>query len=185
MNLLRLAGKPLQIVREPLTEGLIRRVFYGENEDKGNRLHIGPNMVHAMVIHPDGTIGWESLTENLITDAGVDALFEAHNNVAFRADYMAVSNNATAPATTDTTLAGELSTNGFDRTEATYAHSAGTSTGTMVASWTATGTVADIHKMGLFTAVSSGTLVYTTAFSTDASVTADDTLEVTDTITIS
>ena len=185
MNFLKLVNRPLKIVREPLSDGLIKRFMYGEHEDKGNRLRIGPNIVHAMVIHPDGTVGWQSITENLLTDAGVDALFEAHNNVAFRADYMAVSNNATAPSASDTTLDGELSSSGFDRTEASYAHTPGASTGTMIASWTATGTVADIHKMGLFTAVSSGTLVYTTAFTTDASVTADDTLEVTDTITIS
>lgn len=183
MNFLRLIKQPLAIRRAPLPDGALINFYRGNMVT--DSLRIGPNMVHAFVAHPDGSITDLGVTENLITDAGIDAVAAAHNNVAFRADYMAVSNNATAPATTDTSLAGELSTNGFSRLEATYAHTVGTATLTMVGSWTATGTVTGIHKMGLFTAAAAGTLVYTTAFSVDADVTADDTLEVTDTITLS
>lgn len=183
MNLLRLARRPLSIVREPLSEGVLLKYMRGDRVQ--DALHIGPNMVHAFITHPDGTITDLGVTQNLITTAGIDAVATAHQATAFRADYMAVSNNATAPAAGDTTLAGELSTNGFNRAQATYAHTGGAATLTLTKSWTATGTVTGIHKMGLFSAASGGTLVYTTAFSVDADVTADDTLEVTDTITLS
>lgn len=183
MNLLRLIQRPLTIRRAPLPDGALLNFYRGGIAV--DSLRIGPNMVHALIIHPDGSIEDLGVTPNLITDAGVDALATAHQSTAFRADYMAVSNNATAPSASDTTLTGELSSNGFNRAQATYAHTNGTSTLTLTKSWTATGTVSGIHKMGLFSASSGGTLVYETAFSTDANVTADDTLEVTDTITIS
>lgn len=183
MNLLKLVKRPLVLVREPLSDGVLLKHVRGNRVTE--TLRIGPNMVHALIKHPDGSVTDLGVTQNLITDAGIDAVATAHQGTAFRADWMAVSNNATAPAATDTTLAGELSTNGFDRDNSTYAHTPGAATLTLTSTWTATGTVASIHKMGLFTANAAGTLVYTTAFSVDASVTADDTLEVTDTITLS
>ena len=183
MNFLKRLNLPLVVRRAPLPDGALLN-FYRGNEVQDS-LRIGPNMVHAMVIHPDGTVTDCGVSQNLITDAGIDAVAAAHNGTAFAAKYMAVSNSAVAPSASDTSLASELSTNGFDRDTSTYAHTGGTGTLTMVSSWTATGTVSGIHKMGLFSAASGGTLVYTTAFSVDADVTADDTLEVTDTITLS
>lgn len=183
MNFLRLIKQPLMIRRAPLPDGALVHFYRGASLQES--LRIGPNMVHALITHPDGTFEDLGVTTNLITDAGIDAIASAHQNTAFRADYMAVSNDATAPAAGDTSLTGELSTNGFNRAQATYAHTNGTATLTLTKSWTATGTVSGIHKMGLFTAASTGTLVYSTAFSVDANVTTDDTLEVTDTITLS
>lgn len=183
MNFLRLLKQPLQIRRAPLPDGALLNFYRGTALQ--DSLRIGPNMVHALIKHPDGSFTDLGVTENLITDAGIDAVATAHQGTAFRADWMAVSNNASAPSASDTTLTGELSSSGFDRDNSTYAHTPGASTLTLTSSWTATGTVANIHKMGLFTASTSGTLVYTTAFSVDASVTADDTLEVTDTVTLS
>lgn len=183
MNFLRLIRQPLEIRRAPLPDGALLEFYRGDR--LADVLRIGPNLVHALIQHPDGTVTDLGVTKNLITDAGIDAVAAAHQGTAFRADWMAVSNDAGAPSASDTSLTSELSTNGFDRDNSAYAHTGGTGVLTLTSSWTATGTVTGIHKMGLFTANAAGTLVYTTAFSTDADVTADDTLQVTDTITLS
>lgn len=58
----------------------------------------------------------------------------------FPACYIAVTENATAPAATDTTLTAELTLDGFSRALATYAHTAAATTYTQVVVFTATGT---------------------------------------------
>lgn len=184
MNLLRLIKQPLLIRRAPLYDGALEHYYRGNTLVESVRL--GPNVVHGIIIHPDGDITDLGVSPNLLTNAGRDAVADAlGQGSALTAEWMAMSNDATAPAVTDTSLTGELSTNGFDRDESVYAHTPGAATMTLTGSWTATGTTTGVHKMGLFTANAAGTLVFSSALSTDADLTTDDTLQVTDTITLS
>nr|MBA2559403.1 hypothetical protein [Propionibacteriales bacterium] len=70
---------------------------------------------------------------------------------------------------------------------ATYAHTAGTSTFTLVKAYTITGTLTAIHKMGLFfhSTASTGPMVFETVLNADATVVNGDTLTVTETVTLS
>lgn len=58
----------------------------------------------------------------------------------FPAPYIAVTENATAPSAADTTLTGELTTDGFARARATYSHTAAATTYALVIVFNATGT---------------------------------------------
>jgi hypothetical protein len=102
--------------------------------------------------------------------------------------FMALTADAGAAAAADTVLASEITTNGLGRALATYAHTQGAATQTLSKAFSATGTQAGIHKMGLFTALSSAgadPMVFETVLNADASVVNGDTLTVTDTITVS
>lgn len=89
--------------------------------------------------------------------------------------FIALSADAGAPATTDTALASELSTNGLGRAEATYAHTAVsggttttvTTTYTLAKTFTATGTQTGIQKCGVFYSVvgATGTAMFENTFS--------------------
>lgn len=107
------------------------------------------------------------------------------------AKHMAVTANATAPAAGNTTLAGEITTagGGLLRKVATYAHTTGTATYTLTATFTANGSDAlpvTLAKRGVFDAASTGTLVFETLLNSTAvlSVSGDATT-ITDTVTIS
>lgn len=105
------------------------------------------------------------------------------------ANYMAITANSTAPAAGDTTLAGEIVSagGGLLRKQATYAHTNGTSTTTMTATFTANGNDSlpvTVAKVALFNASSVGTMAYETSLSSTATLSASgDALTVTHTIT--
>jgi hypothetical protein len=123
---------------------------------------------------------------NLITNAGLDfisAQIGSTSTGANGANYIALSSDSTAPAATDTTLTGEISGNGLDRSQGTYSHTAGTNTFTIQEVLTASGTVNAIQKTGLFTASSGGTMMSENTFSS-VNVISGDQLTVTWTITI-
>ena len=107
------------------------------------------------------------------------------------AAYIALTANSTAPAAGDTTLAGEIVTasGGLIRALGTYAHTGGTSTYTVSKTFTtnANDTLpVTVAKVGLFTASSSGTMVFETALSPTATLSAvGDTLTITQTVTLS
>lgn len=87
---------------------------------------------------------------------------------------------------TQTTLTAEIAVNGLTRQQATYAHTNGTTTWTLTKTFTYTAaTSTTVTRMGLFTAVSAGTMGFITALASSATVSANgDTLTVTHTITI-
>lgn len=102
--------------------------------------------------------------------------------------FMGLTTDSGAANAADTVLATEITTSGCTRTKATYAHTAGTATYTMQVIFAVTGTLTNIHKMGLFTAANTtaaGVLVFETVLNADATVGNGDTLTVTDTITLS
>lgn len=106
---------------------------------------------------------------NLRTNVGIDfvALQLGGTATTTTADYLAVSNNTTAPNATHTSATipwssaqaadaaagastGEYTALGVARKQATYAHTAGVASYTQSATWTATGTVTALTKAGLF-----------------------------------
>lgn len=97
---------------------------------------------------------------------------------------LALTENATAPAATDTVLTAEITTNGLQRVDATdKTHSAGTNVTTIHHAFTASGAFSAVQKLGLFNnAVSGGTLVNEKAFSPTA-LNSGDIIDVTITIT--
>ncbi len=244
------------------------RIMRGRHVE--DRIRLGPNEVHAMIFHPDGTYTDLGVSHNLLTNAGRDLVaaglgasgFGSSTEVAtgssatsltdtgsswttdqykgwvvyaeegtntpvlgnigsntatvltvdqwWNADdttgttpgttanysilplcrprYMALTENASAANAADTALTGEITTGGANRQRATYNHTAGTATLTLVKSFSITATFAAIQKMALLTASTStaaGIMVFESVLNAIASVVTGDTLQVTDTVTLS
>jgi hypothetical protein len=134
---------------------------------------------------------WDSLVVgvNIRTNAGIDYVADSLGNNASRpavAQYMALSNDGTAPAAGDTTLAGEITSgtdSGLARAVATYAHTTTTTTYTLQKTFTAAATEAGVQKDGIFTASSVGILFVSSLFTATPMV-ATDQLTLTHSITI-
>lgn len=78
-------------------------------------------------------------------------------------NYIGITENSTAPAAGDTSLTGELTTQGLGRAQAAYAHTNGTNTVVLTKTFTITATPTRTPaKAGLFNASSAGTLGYST-----------------------
>lgn len=102
--------------------------------------------------------------------------------------FMALSTNASAASAADTTLANEVTSNGGSRVLALYTHTYGQATATLTNTYTASGTITAIHKIGLFaalTAAGADPMVYETVLNADATLVSGDTLAVTWTPTYS
>lgn len=129
---------------------------------------------------------------HLRTDAGKDFQSRVMGDTASTgtgsyqsATYIALTENATAPAAGDTTLASELTGEGLARAQAVYAHTAGASTYTETKTFTKTsGATRTIAKAGLFNDAAAGTLVFETLLPSVAVLETNDTLTITWTITI-
>lgn len=131
----------------------------------------------------------------MLTTAGKDfvaaALGDRSGSRPAAADYLALTENTTSPAASDTVLTGEITTAGAGmiRGQATYAHTNGTATYTLSKAYTANGNDVlpkTIAKVGVFNAASAGTLVWSTLLGTTATVSASgDSLTCTQTITVS
>lgn len=77
------------------------------------------------------------------------------------ANYVAVTANATTPAGTDVSLAGEIVAGSLVRVQATYAHTLGTSSYTLSNTFTSDQSIT-LNKIGIFNASSGGTMVFET-----------------------
>jgi len=129
----------------------------------------------------------------MLTNAGKDFISAQVGGAGGTATaaYIALTANSTTPATSDTTLTGEITTagGGLIRALGTYAHTAGTSTYTITKTFTVNGSDSlpvTVAKVGLLTASSSGTLVFSTLLSPTATLSASgDTLTITQTVTLS
>lgn len=101
------------------------------------------------------------------------------------AAWMAVTANVFSPATSDTTLVGELATNGFTRAVGTYAHTAAASTYTLVHLWTATGTetINNEAQFGAANSTAGGVMPFESAEPSPPTLVSGDTLQ--NTVTIS
>jgi hypothetical protein len=129
---------------------------------------------------------WKNADDSAGTTPGATANYAIYPTV--RPRYMGLTENAGAAAAGDATLTGEITTGGCNRQLATYAHTPGTATFTLIKSFSVTSTFPAIHKMGLFSAsttTAGGIMVFETVLNADANVINGDTLQVTDTVTIS
>lgn len=129
------------------------------------------------------TIFSNQTVHNLRTTAGGDWQASVMGNTAAppaTCNFIALSNDATAPAVGDTVVAGEIAANGLSRAQGTYAHTNGTASFTVQKVFSATGTQAS-QKAGLLNASSTGTLCFENTYTT-VTVNNGDTLTVTWTI---
>ena len=102
------------------------------------------------------------------------------------AAWMAVTASSFSPASSDTTLSGELSSNGFSRAVGTYSHTAAATTYTLVHLWTATGTetIQNEAQFGAATITAGGVMPFESAEPSPPTLVSGDTLQNTVTITI-
>jgi hypothetical protein len=210
---------------EPLPDGAILHMM-------GEKLRLGPDQVHAAIIHPDGSVDDLGIAHNLLTNSGRDlwaAAFGAAGvnsgtNVATgssatsltdsgeawtvdqfngttpgttanyaiyptcRPRWMGLTENASAASASNTALTGEITTGGANRQLATYAHTGGTNTYTMQKTFTISASFPAIHRMGMFTAsntTAGGIMVFEAVLNADANVISGDSLQVTQTVTLS
>ena len=127
---------------------------------------------------------------NLLTNNGRDIM---HSNVYTNKtsgthgfNYVASTESTLTPAATDTTLGGEIATNGLQRAEATTAsHSAGTNSSTVEHTFTASGAFTDVKASAIFNATSGVTMGHIANFSTGSGTLAtNDTLKITWTLNL-
>lgn len=143
--------------------------------------HIGSNSATVLTID-----AWTNADDSAGTTPGTTANYAIYPTA--RPRYMALTENAGAASASDTVLTGEITTGGCNRQLATYAHTGGTATFTLLKSFSVSASFPAIHKMGLFTASNStaaGILLFETVLNADANVISGDTLQVTDTVTLS
>jgi hypothetical protein len=140
----------------------------------------------AVSVVRDGLEIYHHEDHNIITDAGKDfasAQLGSTSTSSNGANYVALSSDSGAPDASDTALTGEISSSGLDRAQGTYSHTAGTNTFIVENAFTATGSVSNIQKAGLFTAATGGTLLAENTFSS-VDLISSDMLTITWTITI-
>lgn len=131
----------------------------------------------------------------MLTTAGKDwaasALFDSSGSRAAAATYMAVTANATAPSAADTSLTAEIATagGGLIRKAGSYAHTVGTSTATLTATFTANANDSlpvTLSKAGVFNAASGGAMPFESLLSPTATISAiGDSCTLTTTVTFS
>ena len=101
-------------------------------------------------------------THNLRTNGGTDFFntqLYAVGTAGATANYLAITSTSITPAVTDTTLSGELTTNGLARAQGSIAHTSGTGSSVLSKTWTYSGSTSTIiNGVGLFNASSSGTM---------------------------
>lgn len=133
-------------------------------------------------------VGEDEVALNLITNAGRVQLHTYGYGTTSRANgfnYIALSNDAAAPAATDTTLASELVGSGLSRVQGVVTLPTGSGNQTTVANtFTYTGGSSQgVQKTALFDASSSGVMNHEIQF-TQRTLFTNDTLTMTFTITL-
>jgi hypothetical protein len=110
----------------------------------------------------NSTVYYNYTNPNLRTNTGGDWQASAMGNTSAppaTCNYIALSNDATAPSTSDTSVTSEIASNGLSRAQANYNHTIGTASFTEQRVFSAIGTQAS-QKAGLLNASSSGTLCF-------------------------
>lgn len=129
---------------------------------------------------------WRNADHSAGTTPGTTANYAIYPTC--RPRYMGLTENASAASASNTALTGEITTGGLARALATYAHTGGTSTFTLQVSFSVTASFPAVHRMALFTAsntTAGGIMVFETVLNADANVINGDTLQVTETVTLS
>jgi hypothetical protein len=131
------------------------------------------------------------LKHNLLTDAGKDWMHQqvyTNTSAGTRgAGYIASTESTITPATGNTTLTGEITTNGLARADAiTKSHTAASNSSTIEHTFTATGSFTSVLASALFNASSAGTMPHIANFATGSGILAtNDTLKITWTVNLS
>jgi hypothetical protein len=132
-------------------------------------------------------VGEKEVVWNQITNSGRDFLhLQGYGTSGLGTNglnWIALTNSAITPAAGDTTLAGEITTNGLARAQGTYAHTAGTNTTTISYTFTCTTAPQAAQAAALFTAGAGGTMNHELTF-TQRSLQVGDQLVITYTITL-
>lgn len=130
------------------------------------------------------------MKHNLLTDAGRDWMHaQVYTNTSAGtrgAGYIASTESSITPAAANTTLTGEISTNGLARADATTkTHSAGTNSTTIEHTFTASGSFTSVLASATFNAASVGTMPHIANFSSGSgALAANDTLKITWTLNL-
>jgi hypothetical protein len=132
-------------------------------------------------------VGEDEEIWNLVPDAGRIQMHAFLYDSSVRTNgfnYMAVSNDGTAPAASDIALAGELTTNGMQRVQAVVTLPVGTGNATTIANtFTYTGgSPQQVQKTALFDTVIGGVMTHEVLF-TQRTLVTNDTLGLIFTIT--
>lgn len=123
--------------------------------------------------------------KNLLTTSGRDFFHaQVYTNTGtgtVGANFIALSDDAVNPVVGDTTLVGEITTNGLERISATTKiHVAGTNVTTLEEIFTATAIFNGLHKSGLFNQLSiGGQMTHAREFSADVNLQVSDTVTIT------
>ena len=109
--------------------------------------------------------------DNLLTNGGRDFYHnQGITNTStgtIGANYIGLTETSFSPAATDTTLTGEISTNGLSRAQATtITHTSGTNQSTLTKTFTASGSFTSVLASALFNASSSGIMTHEANFTT-------------------
>ena len=121
---------------------------------------------------------------NLLTDAGKDWMHaQVYTNTAAGtrgAGFIASTETSITPAVGNTTLSGEISTNGLARADAgTKTHTAASNSTLIEHTFTATGAFTSVLASALFNASSAGTMPHIANFATGSGTLAtNDTLKI-------
>ncbi|HXJ65713.1 MAG TPA: hypothetical protein VNN79_18300 [Actinomycetota bacterium] len=145
--------------------------------------NIGTNSTTVLTVD-----GWWVGTSDTMTGTTPGATFGYHIQPSCQARFMGVTADTGAASAGSTTLTAEITTNGLNRTKATYAHTPAAATYTLSVSYSVSGGPQTVHRGGLFTAANTtagGVLVFETVANADAIVTTSDTLNATWTVTLS
>jgi|SRR5215510_1085892 len=127
----------------------------------------------------------------LLTDAGKDWMHQqVYTNTAAGtrgAGFIASTESSITPAVGNTTLTGEISTNGLARADATTkTHTAASNSSTVEHTFTASGAFTSVLASALFNASSAGTMPHIANFATGSGTLAtNDTLKITWTLNLS
>jgi hypothetical protein len=127
-------------------------------------LYPGHNYANATVRTADGRVKSSTTNHNLRTNAGANWQADIMANTSTPAvnaqcNWIALTNDSTAPAASGTTLTAEIAANGLTRAQGTYAHTSNATSYTLAKTFTASGTQA-FQQSAIFTASSSGTMCF-------------------------
>lgn len=169
----------LTVTGTPLTANALkgRRIRTGADV-YGN---IGGNTTSVITVDQ-----WWTVADGVATTPGATSAFSIEPGYP-PARFIGLTENATAPAVTDTALTGEITTGGAARALATYAHTVAALTYTLQKTFAITASFPAIQKAGMFTAgtlTAGGLMVFETALNASASVVSGDSLQVTWTVTV-
>ncbi len=139
----------------------IRKWVYDKNgplvgvDGKRGRYEQPKIISHAVFNQDNLSPAQKEWIDNLLTNGGRDEIhvdmYTTTSKSGSGFNYIGLSENASAPNASDTSLTGEITTNGLARIQATTrSHTTGTNTSTIQHTFTASGAFTAVQKAALF-----------------------------------